>query len=151
MANPGLASEDIGAERRYLFSGSCTEAARDTAREQGVASEILQRQTFSVDEVIFRVGDQPRFAYLIQSGVVNITIAQNGADEVVGTLKAGELLGEMALVDQQPRSATAVAKEPTTCIVITPQDFQRRLEKSDAFVRSMVRVLTQRLRKMTSS
>lgn len=71
----------------------------------------------------------------------------SGTDQVVDTLVAGELLGEMALVDSQPRSATAVAKVVTTCIVITPTDFQHRLEKSDPFVRAMLKVLTRRLRK----
>ena len=47
--------------------------------------------------------------------------------------------------------ATAVAAGHTTCIVITPTDFTRRLEKSDPFVRAMVRLLTKRLRKMTPS
>ncbi len=73
---------------------------------------------------------------------------ENG-DKVVGTLTAGDLFGKMALVDSQPRSATAVV-QLTTCIIISPLDFQRRLEKSDAFVRAMVRLLTRRLRKTTA-
>ncbi len=112
--------------------------------------EILERQVFGTGDVIFRVGEPPRVAYLIQSGQVNIVVPADDTDKVVGTLVAGELFGEMALVDSQPRSATAIAQQPTTCIVITPIDFQRRLEKSDAFVRAMVRLLTRRLRKMTA-
>ena len=114
------------------------------------SKEVLERQVFGTGEVIFRIGEPPRVAYLIQSGQVNIVVPVDDKDKVVGTLVAGELFGEMALVDSQPRSATAVAQQATTCIVITPIDFQRRLEKSDAFVRAMVRLLTKRLRKMTS-
>ena len=109
--------------------------------------EILERQVFGTGEVIFRVGEPPRVAYLIQSGQVNIVVPVDDTDKVVGTLVAGELFGEMALVDSQPRSATAVAKVVTTCIVITPTDFQHRLEKPDPFVRAMLKVLTRRLRK----
>ena len=112
--------------------------------------EILERQVFGPGDVIFRIGEPPRVAYLIQSGSVNIVVPADDKDKVVGTLQAGDMFGEMALVDSQPRSATAVAVTALTCIVITPIDFQRRLEKSDAFVRAMVRLLTKRLRKMTS-
>lgn len=114
-----------------------------------MAGDILQRQSFRVGEVIFSTGEPPRCAYLIQSGRVDIVIEQGETKKTVSTLEAGDMLGEMALIDKQPRSASAVAREPATCIVITPQDFQRRLEKSDAFVRAIVKVLTQRLRKMT--
>ena len=114
-----------------------------------MGKEILERQVFGTGAVLFRAGEPPRSAYLIQSGSVNIVLQKSGVDEVVGTVQAGELVGEMALVDAQPRSATAVAREATTCIVITPADFERRLERSDAFVRAMVKILTQRLRRMT--
>lgn len=113
--------------------------------------EILERQVFGPGDVIFRIGEPPRVAYLIQAGAVNITVPQDDQDKIVGTLAPGDLFGEMALVDSQPRSATAVSAGTTTCIVITPTDFVRRLEKSDAFVRAMVRLLTKRLRKMTPS
>lgn len=81
---------------------------------------------------------------------MNITVPLEDKDKVVGTLGPCDLFGEMALVDSQPRSATAVASGHTTCIVITPTDFIRRLEKSDPFVRAMVRLLTKRLRKMNA-
>jgi CRP-like cAMP-binding protein len=66
-------------------------------------------------------------------------------------LAAGDLLGEMALVDAQTRSATAQAKQPTTVIVITAIEFAKRMEKSDPFMRSMVQALTKRLRNMNEA
>ena len=116
-----------------------------------MANEILERQGFGAGEVIFRAGEPPRCAYLIQSGAVDIVIARGGKDAVVDSLTAGDLLGEMALVDAQPRSATAVAKQATNCVVITRTDFERRLEKSDPFVRSMIKMLVRRLRKSTAA
>ncbi len=114
-------------------------------------NEILERQVFGPGDVIFRIGEPPRVAYLIQAGGVNIVVPHEDKDKIVGTLAPGDLFGEMALVDSQPRSATAVAQGQTTCIVITPTDFMRRLEKSDPFVRAMVRLLTKRLRKMSAT
>lgn len=116
-----------------------------------MAKDVLERQSFATGEVIFKMGEPPRAAYLIQAGMVNILVGEDDEAAVVGSLGAGELLGEMALVDAQPRSATAVAKQPTTVVVITAIEFAKRLEKSDPFVRSMVRILTQRLRRMTDT
>lgn len=109
-------------------------------------TEILRRESFAVGQVIFKAGDLPRFAYLIQAGAVDITVQRDGKPLLLGTLRAGDLLGEMALIDDKPRSATATAKEPTTCVVITAIEFQRRLESSDPLVRALVRSLSGKLR-----
>ena len=133
-----------------ITTGYLDAKSQSKAGETRLGKEILERQVFHVGEVVFRVGEPPRCAYLIQSGTIDVMVPVSGTDQVVDTLEAGELLGEMALVDSQPRSATAVAKVVTTCIVITPTDFQHRLEKSDPFVRAMLKVLTRRLRKSTN-
>jgi CRP-like cAMP-binding protein len=114
------------------------------------SGEILRRETFAIGQAIFKAGDSPRCAYLIQSGAVEVTATREGKDVALGTLKAGDMFGEMALIDAQARSATAVAKEATTCVVITPVEFQKRLESSDPFVRSMLRSLTTKLRRASA-
>lgn len=114
-------------------------------------SEILRRETFAIGQAIFKAGDSPRCAYLIQSGAVEVSTTREGKEVPLGQLKAGDMFGEMALIDAQPRSATATAKEATTCVVLTPVEFQKRLEGSDPFVRSMLRSLTSKLRKAAAS
>ncbi len=114
-------------------------------------SEILRRETFSIGQAIFKAGDLPRCAYLIQSGAVEVSTTRDGKEVPLGQLKAGDMFGEMALIDAQPRSATAIAKEVTTCVVLTPVEFQKRLEGSDPFVRSMLRSLTAKLRKAAAN
>jgi CRP-like cAMP-binding protein len=120
-----------------------------------LAKDVLERQSFSTGEVIFKKGENPRAAYLIQAGSVKIVVGEGEGEgeetTVVETLVAGDLVGEMALVDAQPRSATAQAKQPTTVVVITAIEFAKRMEKSDPFMRSMVRMLTKRLRNMTEA
>lgn len=111
--------------------------------EIAVARDILPREAFALGTDIFKKGDPPRFAYLLASGVVEIVI-EDGT--VVGTLQPGAIFGEMALIDEGPRSASARVKEPATCILITRQEFEKRLSKSDAFVRAMLNLLVQRLR-----
>jgi len=113
--------------------------------------DVLERQSFSTGEFIFKKDEPPRAVYLIQAGLVDILVGEGEKTTVLETLGAGDLLGEMALVDGHPRSATAQAKQPTNLVVITAMEFSKRLEKSDPFVRSMVRVLTKRLRNTTAA
>ena len=118
-----------------------------------MAKDVLERQSFSTGEVIFKKGENPRAAYLIQAGSVKIVVGEGEGEKatMVETLAAGDLLGEMALVDAQLWSATAQAKQPTTVIVITAIEFAKRMEKSDPFMRSMVQALTKRLRNMNEA
>lgn len=108
-----------------------------------MAREVLPREAYAIGTNIFKHGDPPRFAYLLAAGEVEIVLED---ETVVGTLDAGAIFGEMALIDSAPRSATVRVKEPATCVLITRQEFERRLEKSDPFVRSMLKLLAQRLR-----
>ena len=113
-----------------------------------MARAILPRESFAIGQMIFKTGDAPRFAYLLQSGVVEVVLDDG---TVVSTLEAGAIFGEMALIDESPRSAGVRAVEPANCILITRQEFERRLEKSDPFVRSMLKLLSQRLRATNES
>jgi CRP-like cAMP-binding protein len=108
-----------------------------------VAKEILPREAYTLGSNIFNIGDPPSFAYLLAAGKVEI-ILEDGS--VVVTLEPGAIFGGMALIDDTPRSASARVKEPATCILITRREFENRLENSDPFVRSMLKLLSQRLR-----
>jgi CRP-like cAMP-binding protein len=112
-----------------------------------MANVIHKRLTFKTGEYIFRTGDAPTCAYLIQSGEVDIVVGTPEAPVVVNTLHPGEIVGEMALVDNQPRSAGARARGPTTCILVSREDFKKRMERADPLVRAMLRMLVNRLRK----
>ena len=77
------------------------------------------------DEVIFRQGESSRCMYRIQSGRVGIFLDYGGAREKRLTeLDAGRYFGEMGLLDDEPRSATAVAlTADTTLQLIRDEDF----------------------------
>jgi CRP/FNR family cyclic AMP-dependent transcriptional regulator len=114
-----------------------------------MACQTLDRHSFARGEVIFNLGEPPQCAYLIQAGAVDIVLGREGEGTVVDTLTPGEFFGEMALVDNEPRSATARAREHTTCIRVSRRDFQDRLETVDPLTRAMLKLLVKRLRKAT--
>src|SRR3954463_112743 len=89
-------------------------------------------------EVLFREGDAPTTAFLIESGSLRITAQRNGAPVVLSDLGAGALVGEMAVLDDSPRSATATA---LAACVLTPIDraqFAERLQTADPVVRALL-------------
>lgn len=88
-------------------------------------------------------------AYIIESGQVEILIEKdNGLVQSLGTRSAGSLIGEMALIDQKPRTATIKALEDCNLLEISAQDFNRRLTQSDPVVRLMMEVIITRYRDM---
>ena len=108
--------------------------------------ETLPRQIFPAGAQIFSEGDDGRFAYVIEGGQVEISTFNNGRRVVIARLENGELLGEMALVDDTPRSATAVAVEETQVVVIDRSSLQQYIDSADELVQLLLRVTLERLR-----
>ena len=73
--------------------------------------------------MIFREGDTTQEAYRILNGRVEISIAGDGKSVILAQLGEGDIFGEMAMVDERPRSASAQALEVTECEVLTAENF----------------------------
>jgi len=73
--------------------------------------------------MIFREGDTTQEAYRILKGRVEISIAGEGKSVILAQLGEGDIFGEMAMVDERPRSASAQALEVTECEVLTAENF----------------------------
>jgi hypothetical protein len=73
--------------------------------------------------MIFREGDTTQEAYRILKGRVEISIAGDGKAVILAQLGEGDIFGEMAMVDERPRSASAQALEVTECEVLTAENF----------------------------
>jgi DNA-binding NarL/FixJ family response regulator len=78
--------------------------------------KICHTRKFQAGEILFREGDHGDRLYVLIAGQVHILKRREGTQEVLATLGLGECFGEMALVDQEPRSADATAA--TDCMVI---------------------------------
>jgi CRP/FNR family transcriptional regulator, cyclic AMP receptor protein len=99
--------------------------------------------SFSAGSVIFAEGQRRDSMYVVKSGEVELTVRGKNV-EVVGT---DGFFGEMALVDQAPRSATAIAR--TDCIAIPiSEHFLFMVEETPFFTLTVLRTLTARLRRM---
>ncbi|MEZ5461384.1 EAL domain-containing protein [Dokdonella sp.] len=96
------------------------------------------RQSFSAGEIIFAEDDAPTTAFLIESGRVAVTTVQHGEIRELGELGPGALLGEMAVIDSAPRSATARALSDCVLTPIDRNQFAERLAMADPVVRALL-------------
>ena len=110
---------------------------------------LLQRsgeiEEFPAGEVIFSEGDEADRMYVISEGSVSLSI--NG--DVVETLGTGGLFGEIAVIDREPRSATAVAETDATLVAIDKRRFWFLVQETPYFAEIVMRVMADRLRRRT--
>ena len=102
--------------------------------------------TFDTDDFIFREGDPGDCAYIIDSGMVEVSLDKDGRKLVVATLTKGDILGEMAIIDQLPRSASARAIVPTEVTAIPLDYVSQKIEQTDPTVRMFLRLAMARYR-----
>lgn len=102
----------------------------------------LHREIYAAGETIFKEGDSGDCAYLIEEGGVEVCISSNQHSKI----GKGELFGEIALIDHQPRTATIRATENTVLIPIRRKLIEELLEKTDPVVRHLLLVILERYR-----
>lgn len=100
---------------------------------------------FPKGTVIFREGDAGNEMYVIQSGKVNITKKARDVEKVLVTLGPGAFFGEMAIINQKPRSASAVVLEDARLLVIGPKTFDAMIRGNSEIAVRMIKILAQRL------
>ena len=109
---------------------------------------VLERKTFPPGARIFKEGDEGNRAYVVQQGMIEIAKLVNNEEVVLGTVTEGGIFGEMALIDDQPRMASARAIKGTTLIIITREMFMQKLAKSDPFIRGLLNIFTKHIRSL---
>ena len=114
-----------------------------------MADTIPTKQPYTAHQEIFRQGDLPADAYLIERGKVEISHVHGGQKTIVGYKQTGDIFGEMALIDHAPRMATATAVEPTVCVVITESLFKEHLGKATPMLKKILTTFASNLRSIT--
>lgn len=106
---------------------------------------------YAAKSTIFSDGDPANKIYLIRDGEVRISIMIPGAgEEALALLKAGDFFGEMSLIDENVRSARAIANKDCVLMEIQKDDFKNLLNENGEIARKFLwefcRILTNRLR-----
>ena len=104
-------------------------------------AEVGKRRTYRPDEEIVREGSTGTALYILLSGEARVE--QNGKE--IGRLAAGDFFGELALIEEHPRSATVVAATDTDCLLFPAWEFTALLEEHPEVAVPILRVLIRRL------
>ncbi|MEM7177236.1 MAG: cyclic nucleotide-binding domain-containing protein [Pseudomonadota bacterium] len=115
----------------------------------------MQNVLFEAGQTIFSEGDPSTHTYRIQAGSVDIVILGHDGDQRrIASLGPDEIFGEMGIIDPAPRSATAIAREPTACEVYTADEvidlMSNDPEKAIDWLRSLIMRLRASNRKLAA-
>ncbi len=108
--------------------------------------EHLSSITYTKGSTVFKEGESEGHAYLIESGMVEISRTVAGRKVQLGVLGPGELFGEMATLDNQSRSATATALCDTELMPISAEHLQKLVNQTHPLVNLLLRLLLNRFR-----
>jgi CRP-like cAMP-binding protein len=120
------------------------------SKELSGLQKVMTTVRLAGGEILFRRGDPGDAFYVIEAGQVRVfTFDEEGRELTLNTMGPGEGFGELALVDEQPRSASVSAIGSTTLRRLSREDFMARVHTSPSLSQLVVRLLSQRARHMT--
>jgi len=113
----------------------------------GAEEQLFQRfgREFPKGTVLFREGDPGREMYVVQHGKVSISKRVGEVEKILTTLGQGEFFGEMSILNNAPRSATATCAEDSKLLVIDPKTFEAMIRGNAEIALRMIKKLADRL------
>ena len=130
----------VSLESNKLF---CELLPAELEQLHGAAREL----TFAANQPIFRQGDPGDGIYFVKEGLVQIaTMVSTGESKELSKIAPGDLFGELAVLDNEPRSASATADKATTVYFISRDELQKLLEHMPRLFSALVREITRRMR-----
>jgi len=110
----------------------------------------MRVRRFRRSETVFHVGDPGDALFIVISGSIKITLpADTGDEAILATLRPGDFFGELALLDGAPRSATAVAIEPTETYILARDRFRELISTEPVMREALLATLAAEVRRLT--
>jgi len=108
--------------------------------------KVLDREVFPAGATIFREGEAGKTAYIVMRGEVDIlTTNAAGQQIMLTTVKKGQFFGELALMTQAQRTATAVTRTGCEVLFINQDKLEQKLKSADPFLRFWIQYLCGRV------
>jgi CRP/FNR family cyclic AMP-dependent transcriptional regulator len=114
-------------------------------------ASLAQMRSATKDTVIFHAGDPADAVYVIANGKVKIvTTSTDGKEFILTVLGAGQVFGEMALIESAPRSASVITVTSVEMVMIKRDEFHHLLNTAPAISKKLLVILSRRLRRANS-
>jgi CRP/FNR family cyclic AMP-dependent transcriptional regulator len=111
-------------------------------------AELTRERTYPKGSVILFQGDPGDSLYVLRQGRAKVVlIGEDGREVILGVLEPGAHFGELALIDDQPRSAHVIAMEDSQLLILRREDFRRRVEANPTIAWALLTELSRRLRR----
>ncbi|MDX1741877.1 MAG: cyclic nucleotide-binding domain-containing protein [Rhodothermales bacterium] len=98
--------------------------------------------------MLVRQGEVGDCMFVLQEGEVEVLKTEDGKEAVVDVMKAGEMFGEMAIIEKQVRSATIRAITPVRVLTIDKKTFLRRVHEDPTLALNILKTMSNRIRKL---
>jgi len=112
-----------------------------------VSSDVLE---LKAGEYLMRESEESSQMFYLQSGSLAVYKVKGGAEQQIGTIYSGELVGEMSFLDKQPRSASVRAISDVKVLIIPSEKFEKYFDDQPAWYKALINTLLDRLRKANS-
>ncbi len=124
-------------------------ACLDEPARDFLQSVAVQR-TYPKNSILFSKGDESDSLYFIQKGKIKTVIMdENGKEMILNIHGPGEYIGEVAMLDGKPRSATVITKEPTQVLIIYRKDIMHVLSQNSSLLMEINKLILARFRAIT--
>jgi len=145
----------VAADRRVIAGEAlrrCPLFSRVDDATLARCTDSLRSRRYRRSETIFHQGDPGDSLYIIESGAVKIVLPDPEGEEgaIIATLGPGDFFGELALLDGEEHSATAMALEPTDALVLRRDAFDRLVDEEPNLRRALFAGLVGELRRLTN-
>jgi len=111
-------------------------------------ADVSRERSYPKNSVILFEDDPGDALYMVVAGQVKVVlIGEDGREVILSVLREGDFFGEMALLDDQPRSAHVIAMQDSNLLVLRREDFQRKLQETPTIAFGLLAELSKRLRR----
>ena len=106
----------------------------------------MEKLEFNKGQFVFKAGDSAGYLFLLIKGEVGIFLPTNETNNPNFPVGENEIFGEMGVIEGKLRMATARCMSPTKLMSISKDQFEKKIESSDPFIRGLIRILSSRVR-----
>jgi CRP/FNR family cyclic AMP-dependent transcriptional regulator len=123
-----------------------------TPEQAEALAATVSKKRFKRGEILVEQGRMSNALFIVLAGRTRVLMTDSkGREVILATLKSGDYVGEMSLIDNEPHSATVVADQQVDVLVLGRDSFLRCLGENMEMAHSVMRVLVQRLRKASEN